>query len=519
MDSMKHQPGSAAPLLPAGLIVLAVLALASSLMMFGCGGPTPTPEVPTATATPTPDATQIALWTDTPPPGSPTPTTPTPTASPTPCPSPPAGWVPYTVQPGDTLSELAMLAGVTQEQVLEVNCLTSSELMGGQVLFLPPLPTPTPCGTVPAGWVPYTVQPGDTLFRLASLAGVSQDEVMQVNCLASRELIAGQSLYLPPLPKPTPTPCVPSPLAGWVPYTVRSGDTLFGLAVTRGTTTEEVMRANCLTSSSIIEGDLLYLPPLPVSVEPPSTSPPGQPPSEGGVAELPEWELDIGKPSTNAFKACHPAQASPWVDMLPPVWPPPSDPDHRDVVQLGERRFFFACGFTATEATVRMSDGTAQPVAPVTTLPNLDLEMNTAQSVIDWPVLPTDPVGHYTVIMTDTNGITASTSFTVTMPTKAYILAVPSANPPGTPFDLYFVNFEQDVAHDIAFCRAEETKERSYEPISCDRRAVQMDEVRNGGGEIWWAQEGWTVEATSLPVPLAVVAYDDTDRYALFWLR
>lgn len=342
---------------------------------------------------------------------------------------------------------------------------------------------------------------------------------MQVNCLVSAELLAGRQIYLPPLLALTPTPCVVSPPFNWTLYTVRAGDTLFSLAVTRGTTHEYVMQVNCLDSSNIQVGQGLYLPPLPITYEPPPTSP-GPTPTE--VAELPGWKPDIGRPGANVFKACHPSQASPWVDMLPPVWPPPSDPEQHRNVQMGERRFFFACAFTATDATVRVSDGTSQQITPVTTLPNLDLEMNTATAVIDWPVLPTHPVGRYTVTMTATNGITASTWFTVITPTKARILAVPSANPPGTPFDLYFVNFEQDVAHDIAFCHAAwtEGKERSYEPISCHRREVQMDEVQNDEGEIWWAHESWTVEATSLPAPLAVIAYDDPmDTYALFWLR
>lgn len=370
--------------------------------------------------------------------------------------------------------------------------------------------------------MPYTVQPGDTLYSLATLADVSQESVMQANCLASPELLAGRQIYLPPLLALTPTPCVVSPPFNWTLYTVRAGDTLFSLAVTRGTTHEYVMQVNCLDSSNIQVGQSLYLPPLPITYEPPPTSPPGPSPPE--EAELPEWEPDIGRPGSDAFfKACHSSRAPSgvdiWVDMRPPVWPPPSDPDRPGDVQLGERRFFFACAFTATDATVKMSDGTSQQITPVTTLPNLDLEMNTATAVIDWPVLPTHPVGRYTVTMTATNGITASTWFTVITPTKARILAVPAANPPGTPFDLYFVNFEKEEAHDIAFCHANWTGERSYEPISCHRRAVQMDEVRNDEGEIWWAHESWTAEATSLPAPLAVIAYEDTERYALFWLR
>jgi len=66
------------------------------------------------------------------------------------------------------------------------------------------LPTPTQC--VPKTyWFVYYVQSGDTLYSLAPATGSTVDELMMANCLSSTLIIRGQILYVPHLP-PTPTP-------------------------------------------------------------------------------------------------------------------------------------------------------------------------------------------------------------------------------------------------------------------------------------------------------------------------
>ncbi len=73
-----------------------------------------------------------------------------------------------------------------------------------------PLPSPTPVPPTscppPQGWQAFTVQNGDTLDRLAAQHKLSKDEIVKANCLISETLLAGSILYLPPLPTPTHTP-------------------------------------------------------------------------------------------------------------------------------------------------------------------------------------------------------------------------------------------------------------------------------------------------------------------------
>ena len=131
------------------------------------------------------------------------------TASPIPptnCP-PPTGWMLIIVNPGETLEMLAARYHTTLEALRTANCLLSDSLLPGYGLYVPPLPTLTaiPCGA-PFGWVQIIVQPGDTLFHISQLYGVTVSQLQRANCLGySTTLITGQRLWVPNVVTSTPS--------------------------------------------------------------------------------------------------------------------------------------------------------------------------------------------------------------------------------------------------------------------------------------------------------------------------
>lgn len=63
--------------------------------------------------------------------------------------------------------------------------------------------------------------------------------------------------------------------AGWQPYVVSTGDTLFGLAFNLGTTVDAIQQGNCITKAdSIFVGQVMYLPSLPIGATAVLTIPP-----------------------------------------------------------------------------------------------------------------------------------------------------------------------------------------------------------------------------------------------------
>jgi LysM repeat protein len=137
----------------------------------------------------------------------------TPPPTPANCP-PPTNWLPYLVQPGDTLTLLAFKYNTTVDAVIQANCLLSNTLLPGSILYLPPAPTatPIPCGA-PHGWVLYTVQPGDTLYHISQLYTITVADLQIANCLGNNTIIhTGQKLYVPPWAPKTATPTSTGPV-------------------------------------------------------------------------------------------------------------------------------------------------------------------------------------------------------------------------------------------------------------------------------------------------------------------
>lgn len=135
--------------------------------------------------------------------------------TPTNCP-PPAGWPPYVVQSGDTLAKLAVHFRISADRLQQANCLLSTELLPGIVIYVPPLPLPSPtplrCGR-PANWVPYIVQIGDTLYRLSVAYGITVPQLQQANCMGNSTILhLGQTIYVPPWAPIPPSPTFPPPV-------------------------------------------------------------------------------------------------------------------------------------------------------------------------------------------------------------------------------------------------------------------------------------------------------------------
>jgi LysM repeat protein len=145
----------------------------------------------------------------------------TPSPSATPTPTPAFAPVTYVVQRGDTLAAIGRRFGVNYLDIARANNIINPSLIRvGQVLIIPTggsaPPTVTPTATPsPGGTLRYTVQRGDTLYRIALRFGTTIAAIRAANNLANVNLIhVGQVLVIPtgstaPTPIPTPTPTFP----------------------------------------------------------------------------------------------------------------------------------------------------------------------------------------------------------------------------------------------------------------------------------------------------------------------
>lgn len=97
----------------------------------------------------------------------------------------------------------------------------------------------------------YIVKSGDTLWSIARNNGISVDELKRINGLTSNSLSIGQVLKLKEVTTAPSTPATGET------YTVKSGDTLYGIANRFGLTVDELKRINNLTANTLSIGQVL----------------------------------------------------------------------------------------------------------------------------------------------------------------------------------------------------------------------------------------------------------------------
>lgn len=171
----------------------------------------------------------------------------------------------YVVRPGDRLADIAARYGVSVSSIVQLNGLSNPDVIyPGQRLKIPAggstdSSTAT-AGDSTAGVRYYTVQPGDTLAKIARAHGVSAAAISAANGMTNPDVIwVGQRLVIPGAGSPAPQPTRPAPVATPKPppaaplvHVVQAGETLSQVAQRYGTTVAALVAANGLGSADLI---------------------------------------------------------------------------------------------------------------------------------------------------------------------------------------------------------------------------------------------------------------------------
>ncbi|MBE6154747.1 MAG: LysM peptidoglycan-binding domain-containing protein [Firmicutes bacterium] len=149
----------------------------------------------------------------------------------------------YIVKSGDTLYSIARNYGVTVNALKSANNLESNNLTIGMRLVIPTdVVTPDDSNI-------YIVQPGDSLYKIANLYGMTVNELKTLNNLTSNNISIGQQL------KVLETDITPANT-----YVVKAGDSLYSIAKRYGINVNTLKSANNKTSNLLSIGEILTIP-------------------------------------------------------------------------------------------------------------------------------------------------------------------------------------------------------------------------------------------------------------------
>ena len=153
----------------------------------------------------------------------------------------------YTVQSGDTLSEIAARYGTTVNELISLNGISNPNLIyPGEVLRIPGRVSESSSSSLTI----YKVQSGDTLSEIAARYGTTVNELMSLNGISNPNLIyPGEVLR------------IRGNVSGSVAtYTVQSGDTLSEIAARYGTTVNRLVSLNGISNLDLIyPGEVLRI--------------------------------------------------------------------------------------------------------------------------------------------------------------------------------------------------------------------------------------------------------------------
>ncbi len=161
----------------------------------------------------------------------------------------------YTIRKGDTLSEIASRYGTTVQELVSINNIANPNLIyPGETIRVATNSTIHGSETRGTGSITYTVQRGNTLSQIANTYGVTVNHIVQMNNIQNPNLIyPGEKLRITESSNTNLNPVMQNNY-----YTIQRGDTLSGIARRYGVTVQYLVNLNGIRNPNLIyAGQLL----------------------------------------------------------------------------------------------------------------------------------------------------------------------------------------------------------------------------------------------------------------------
>lgn len=187
----------------------------------------------------------------------------------------------HTVKKGESLSSIANKYDTSVDKIKKLNNLRSSVIQPKQRLIVKKIESKdsknkqvsksaTPLSNTASEYETqyYTVKKGDNLTSIGRKFGISVSSIKKANNLKGSTIVVGQRLkinvhkQIPDIQTPYP---IMTSVSDKVYYKIKKGDTLENICTQYNITPEELKKANLLADEDFKEGQIIIIPPAPIT--------------------------------------------------------------------------------------------------------------------------------------------------------------------------------------------------------------------------------------------------------------
>lgn len=163
----------------------------------------------------------------------------------------------HTVEPKQTLFQIAKLYSLSLQQLMDLNNLKSYDISIGQELIIRKIANADVSEIESTNFV-HEIKPGETLYAIARKYNMSVEELKAINKLANESLTPGNKLIISKATSPSSELEVETNEVKQT-HKVEKGDTIYSIARRYGVSVESIIELNKLKDFTISLGQILKI--------------------------------------------------------------------------------------------------------------------------------------------------------------------------------------------------------------------------------------------------------------------
>lgn len=167
----------------------------------------------------------------------------------------------HTIERGQTVYSIATMYGVSTEDIYRLNPESRETIKAGGKLRIPQRDASSISASPEESFIYHTIQPKETLYRLTTIYNVTGEDILKANPgLSVNTFNAGKTIRIPPTNIGNLPTTEQQEVTKFIDYKVKRKETIYRITRKFGITSNELLAHNPALSKGVKEGMILKIP-------------------------------------------------------------------------------------------------------------------------------------------------------------------------------------------------------------------------------------------------------------------